>query len=216
MPREDAKANKKKIATRFRTSVGRGRDRTIATTHREAAPKRGQRRETACVPTCVDVGWRRRWRKTKQEATGEWNRPFSLRFPVFSRFRLLAVGMDATTTKGDMAFTIHTHRTAGMGAKRPKGERRGIFFIEKKKVWRRIWVETAHTFFVFEVGESVRGFLKRERRNFMNKESCKLVEAKLQTIYYTHTYTRALERICEQHQSVKREARYKRGERAGI
>lgn len=105
---------KKKIATRFRTSVERGRDRTIATTHREAAPKRGQRRETACVPTCVDVGWRRRWRKTKQDATGEWNRPFSLRFPVFSRFRLLAVGMDATTKRTrDMAFTTHTHTQDG-------------------------------------------------------------------------------------------------------
>lgn len=154
MPREDAKANKKKKRSRLVfervSSVGRGRDRTIATTHREAAPKRGQRRETTCVPTCVDVGWRRRWRKTKQEATGEWNRPFSLRFPVFSRFRLLAVGMEATTKRTrDMAFTTHTHRTAGMGAKRPKGERRGIFFIEKKKVWRRIWVETAHTFFLF-------------------------------------------------------------------
>lgn len=99
---------KKKIATRFRTSVGRGRDRTIATTHREAAPKRGQRRETACVPTCIDVGWRRRWRKTKQDATGEWNRPFSLRFPVFSRFRLLAVGMDATMKTTGTRLSQHT------------------------------------------------------------------------------------------------------------
>lgn len=199
MPREDAKANKKKKRSRLVfervSSVGRGRDRTIATTHREAAPKRGQRRETACVPTCVEVGWRRRWRKTKQEATGEWNRPFSLRFPVFSRFRLLAVGMEATTKRTrDMAFTTHTHRTAGMGAKRPKGERRGIFFIEKKSLEKDLGGNCAHFFFVFEVGESVRGFLKRERRNFMNKESCKLVEAKLQTIYYTHTYTRGRER----------------------
>uniref|UniRef100_A0A8D8IEB7 (northern house mosquito) hypothetical protein n=1 Tax=Culex pipiens TaxID=7175 RepID=A0A8D8IEB7_CULPI len=109
MPREDAKANKKRSRLVFErvSSVGRGRDRTttIATTHREAAPKRGQRRETACVPTCVDVGWR--WRK--KQATGEWNRPFSLRFPVFPRFRLLAVGMDATTkATRDKAFTTHT------------------------------------------------------------------------------------------------------------
>lgn len=93
------------------------------------------------------------------EATGEWNRPFSLRFPVFSRFRLLAVGMGCDDEEdGDKAFTIHIHRTAGMGAKRPKGERREIFFIEKKAL-RRIWVETAHTFFfVFEVGEVCAGF----------------------------------------------------------
>lgn len=83
-----------------------------------------------------------------------------------------------------------------MGAKRPKGERRGIFFIAKKSLEKDLGLNCAH-FFVFEVGESVRGFLKRERRNFMNKESCKLVEAKLQTIYYTHTYTRGRERANE-------------------
>uniref|UniRef100_A0A8D8BZB6 (northern house mosquito) hypothetical protein n=1 Tax=Culex pipiens TaxID=7175 RepID=A0A8D8BZB6_CULPI len=137
MPREDAKANKKRSRLVFErvSSVGRGRDRTttIATTHREAAPKRGQRRETACVPTCVDVGWRRR-RRRKKQATGEWNRPFSLRFPVFPRFRLLAVGMDATKKKRTgTRLSQHTHRTAGMGAKRPKGERRGIFFFIAKK-----------------------------------------------------------------------------------
>uniref|UniRef100_A0A8D8L677 (northern house mosquito) hypothetical protein n=1 Tax=Culex pipiens TaxID=7175 RepID=A0A8D8L677_CULPI len=152
MPREDAKANKKRSRLVFErvSSVGRGRDRTttIATTHREAAPKRGQRRETACVPTCVDVGWRRRWRK--KQATGEWNRPFSLRFPVFPRFRLLAVGMDATKKKRTgTRLSQHTHRTAGMGAKRPKGERRGIFFYCKKKVWRRIWEAAARAFFCF-------------------------------------------------------------------
>lgn len=56
--------------------------------------------------------------------------------------------MDATTTKGDMAFTIHTHRTAGMGAKRPKGERRGIFFIEKKSLEKDLGGNCAH-FFLF-------------------------------------------------------------------
>uniref|UniRef100_A0A8D8FUQ2 (northern house mosquito) hypothetical protein n=1 Tax=Culex pipiens TaxID=7175 RepID=A0A8D8FUQ2_CULPI len=82
-----------------------------------------------------------------------------------------------------------------MGAKRPKGERRGIFFLLLKKSFEKdLGGGCARTFFVFEVGESVRGFWKRERRNFMNKESCKLVEAKLQTIYYTHTYTRGRER----------------------
>lgn len=120
-------------------------------------------------------------------------------FPSIPGFLTISIagsrnGCDDEEDAGHGFHNTHTHRTAGMGAKRPKGERRGIFFIEKKKVWRRIWVETAHTFFVFEVGESVRGVKKRERRNFMNKESCKLVEAKLQTIYYTHTYTRGRER----------------------
>lgn len=87
----------------------------------------------------------------------------------------------------------HTGRQGWARSARKVNEE-GFFLLKKKKVWSRIWVETAHTFFVFEVGESVRGFLKRERRNFMNKESCKLVEAKLQTIYYTHTYTRGRER----------------------
>lgn len=153
MPREDAKANKKKrsrLVFERVSSVGRGRDRTIATTHREAAPKRGQRRETACVPTCVDVGWRRRWRKTKQDATGEWNRPFSLRFPVFSRFRLLAVGMDATTTKGDMAFTTHTHTgRQGWARSARKVNEEGFFLLKKKKSLEKDLGGNCAHFFLF-------------------------------------------------------------------
>lgn len=57
----------------------------------------------------------------------------------------------------------HTHRTAGMGAKRPKGERRGIFFIAKKKVLRRIWKAAARALFVFEVGEVCARFEARKK-----------------------------------------------------
>lgn len=94
---------------------------------------------------------------------------------------------------GDKAFTTHTGRQGWARSARKVNEE-GFFLLQKKSFEKDLGGGCARTFFVFEVGESVRGFWKRERRNFMNKESCKLVEAKLQTIYYTHTYTRGRER----------------------
>lgn len=90
----------------------------------------------------------------------------------------------------------HTHTgRQGWARSARKVNEEGFFLLKKKKKFGAGFGWKLRTlFFVFEVGESVRGFLKRERRNFMNKESCKLVEAKLQTIYYTHTYTRGGER----------------------
>lgn len=137
MPREDAKANKKgrdSFSNECRVSDEEepAPPPTQRPTERQP-PKRGQRRETACVPTCVDVGWRRRWRK--KQATGEWNRPFSLRFPVFlyDFDCWQSEWMRRRQRRRGARLSQHTHRTAGMGAKRPKGERRGIFFIAKKK-----------------------------------------------------------------------------------
>lgn len=156
--RERTQKQTKKVATRFRTSVEcRTRKRpttTNATTHREAAPKRGQRRETACVPTCVDVGWRRRWRK--KQATGEWNRPFSLRFPVFlyDFDCWQSEWMRRRRGRGTW-LSQHTHTgRQGWARSARKVNEEGFFLLQKKSLEKDL--EGARALFVFEVGESVR------------------------------------------------------------
>uniref|UniRef100_A0A8D8N412 (northern house mosquito) hypothetical protein n=1 Tax=Culex pipiens TaxID=7175 RepID=A0A8D8N412_CULPI len=95
--------------------------------------------------------------------------------------------------RGQGFHNTHTGRQGWARSARKVNEE-GFFFIAKKKFGEGFGRRPRAHFFVFEVDEVCARGLKRERRNFMNKESCKLVEAKLQTIYYTHTYTRGRER----------------------
>uniref|UniRef100_A0A8D8ID15 (northern house mosquito) hypothetical protein n=1 Tax=Culex pipiens TaxID=7175 RepID=A0A8D8ID15_CULPI len=113
-------------------------------------------------------------------------------FPTIS----IAGSRNGCDDEGDAGQGFHNTHTGRQGWARSarKVNEEGFFFIAKKKFGEGFGRRPRAHFFVFEVDEVCARGLKRERRNFMNKESCKLVEAKLQTIYYTHTYTRGRER----------------------
>lgn len=137
MPREDAKANKK------------GRDsfsnECRVSDEEETAPPPPTQRPTERQPLNEDNAAKRRVSppalmsvggggggRSKQPENGTVLFPFDSRF-LYDFDCWQSEWMRRRRRRRGARLSQHTHRTAGMGAKRPKGERRGIFFIAKKK-----------------------------------------------------------------------------------
>lgn len=147
MPREDAKANKKRSRLVFERVSSVGRKETAPPsqrpTERQPLNEDNAAKRRVSPPALMSVGGGGR---SKQPENGTVLFPFDSRFSHdFDCWQSEWMRRRRRGTR----LSQHTHRTAGMGAKRPKGERRGIFFIAKKKVLRRIWEAAARALFLF-------------------------------------------------------------------
>lgn len=151
MPREDAKANKKKRSRLVFERVSDEEETAPSQrpTERQPLNEDNAAKRRVSPPALMSVGGGGGGRRSrKQPENGTVLFPFDSRFSHdFDCWQ--SEWMRRRRGRGTWLHNTHTHRTAGMGAKRPKGERRGIFFIEKKKKFGEGFGWKLRTLFLF-------------------------------------------------------------------